>query len=47
MNSSFIFQKKFTLEKRITESKKIREKYEDKIPIIVEKSKEGKFVFIR
>lgn len=41
MNSSFIFQKKFTLEKRITESKKIREKYEDKIPIIVEKSKEG------
>lgn len=41
MNSSFIFQKKFSLEKRTSESKKIREKYEDKIPIIVERSKYG------
>jgi GABA(A) receptor-associated protein len=42
MNSSFVFQKKFTLEKRLEESKKIIEKYENKIPIIVEKSKQGK-----
>jgi GABA(A) receptor-associated protein len=42
MNSSFIFKKKFTLEKRKEESAKIREKYSDKIPIIVEKSKKTK-----
>jgi GABA(A) receptor-associated protein len=41
MNSSFVFQKKFTLEQRLEESKKIRNKYENKIPIIVEPSKSG------
>ena len=32
MNSSFLFQKKFSLEKRQEESNKMREKYENKIP---------------
>jgi len=41
MNSSFHFQKTFSLEKRLEESNKIKEKYENKIPIIVEKSKAG------
>tara|TARA_B110000495_G_C23028129_1_gene611469 strand:+ start:1712 stop:2074 length:363 start_codon:yes stop_codon:yes gene_type:complete len=41
MNSSFVFQKKFTLEQRLEESTKIRNKYDTKIPIIVEPSKSG------
>jgi GABA(A) receptor-associated protein len=39
MDSSFLFKKKFSLEKRQEESKKIREKYENKIPLIVEPAK--------
>ena len=43
MNSSFIFKKKFTLDKRKEESSKIREKYSDKIPIIVEARLTGQY----
>ena len=42
MNKNFIFKQQFSLEKRQDESKKIREKYDTKIPIIVEKSKKTK-----
>ena len=36
-----VFKKKFTLEQRTAESKKILVKYPDKIPIIVENSKKS------
>lgn len=32
------FKKKYTLEERLQETKRIREKYPDRIPIIIEKS---------
>lgn len=33
------FQKRYDFEQRINESKRIREKYPDRVPVIVEKSK--------